>query len=84
MDIFASLFRLHRIHQLILQETTGTPSELALRVQLHKRQIYNILDKLREKGAIIEYNNTKRTYYYVEDFQFDINIGPVLKKIEKN
>ena len=79
MDIFDSLYRFLRIHQLISQEATGTPSELARQVQLNKRQIYNILDKLREQGAIIKYYDTKCTYYYVEDFEFEIKIGSVGK-----
>ena len=83
MDFFDSLHRFHWIHQLILQEATGTPGELALRFQLNKRQIYNILDKLREQGAIIKYNSTKFTYYYVEDFEFEIKIGPVGRKCLK-
>ena len=77
MDIFDSLRRLQRIHQLILQEATGTPDELARQFRLNKRHIYNILDKLREQGAVIEYSSAKFSYYYVEDFEFDIKIGPV-------
>jgi predicted DNA-binding transcriptional regulator YafY len=79
VDIFDSLYRLHRIHQLISQEATGTPEELAGRFQLQKRQIYNLLDKFRDQGAVIDYSDTKRTYYYVEDFEFDMKIGPVRK-----
>ena len=76
MDFFDNLHRFRRIHQLILQEVTGTPGELARQFQLNKRHIYNILDKLREQGAVIEYNSTKFRYYYVEDFEFDVKIGP--------
>ena len=36
MSIFDNIYRLHRIHQLISQETTGTPEELAGRFQLQK------------------------------------------------
>ena len=79
MDFFSNLQRFHRIHQLISQETTGTPGELSERFRLQKRQIYNILDELREQGAVIKYSNTKRTYYYEEDFEFEIRIGAVRK-----
>jgi len=77
MSFFDQLNRLQRIHQLISQEATGTPDELARRFGLQKRQVYNILDELREKGAIIEFDHTRRTYYYVEDFEFEIKIRPV-------
>jgi transcription initiation factor IIE alpha subunit len=80
VDFFNNLHRFHRIHQLILQEATGTPDELARQFRLNKRHIYNILDKLREQGAIIEYSSAKFSYYYVEDFEFEIKIGPVRRK----
>jgi len=54
MSFFDQLNRLHRILQLISQEATDTPDELARRFGLQKRQVYNILDELREQGAIIE------------------------------
>ena len=79
MDFFDNLHRFRRTHQLILREATGTPDELARKLQLNKRHIYNILDKLREQGAIIEYSNTKFSYCYAEDFEFDVKIGPVRK-----
>ncbi len=76
MDIFESIRRFHRIHELISQESTGTPDELAQRLQLQKRQVYNMLEKLRGQGAIIEYSHTKRSYYYAEGFEFELKIGP--------
>jgi predicted DNA-binding transcriptional regulator YafY len=76
LDFFDTLERLQWIHELILREATGTPDELARRFRLSKRHVYNMLDKLREKDAIIEYSNIKRTYYYVEEFEFRVTIGP--------
>jgi transcriptional antiterminator len=54
----------HLIH-LIKHEGTGTPVELAERLNLSERMIYNYVRLLKEDlRAPIEYNKFKKTYYF--------------------
>jgi len=67
--------RLYRIHQLIQCESTGTPDEFAERFGVKRRQLFYLLDELKQYGAVIKYNALKSTYFYLEHFDFFEKIG---------
>ena len=73
MNPFDTIDRLYKIHQLILHENTGTPDEFAEQFHLNRRQIYNIINQLKDYGADIRFSRTKRTFYYVSEFKISIN-----------
>jgi predicted DNA-binding transcriptional regulator YafY len=73
MNLFETINRLYEIHRLILLEKTGTPDEFAERFHLSRRQLYNILDELKDWGADIKYSRIEHTFYYVNDFDIKIN-----------
>ena len=53
------------IHSRILSESTGKPKELALKLYLSERTIYNYIHFMRsELKAPIIYNREKNTYQY--------------------
>ena len=52
---------------LVKTESTGTPKELSIKIQLSERMLYNYLKILKEKvKAPICYNTIKNTYYFSE------------------
>jgi transcriptional antiterminator len=54
-----------RIHELIEAELTGSPKDLAAKLNISERTVYNYLDYMRvELSAPIIYNNQKRNYCY--------------------
>lgn len=67
---FKQISRIERLDDLIRRKSTGTPAELASKMGVSKRSIYDLMDELRAHGAIIQYNKFSRTYYYLEDFAF--------------
>ena len=73
MNPFDTIDRLYRIHQLILAENTGTPNEFAALFHLSRKQIYNIMDILKDYGADIQYSRTRHTFYYANEFTLSIN-----------
>jgi predicted DNA-binding transcriptional regulator YafY len=73
MDVLRTIERLYNIHKLILLEKTGTPDEFAYKIHLSRRQLYNILDELKDWGAEIKYSRIGHTFYYVNDFDVKIN-----------
>ena len=75
MKLFENIDRVILIHNLICLETTGSPDIFASRINIKKRQLYNILEEFRIRGAVIEYNRHNRSYYYVNEFKVSIQIG---------
>jgi predicted transcriptional regulator len=56
----------HLIH-LIKHEGTGTPTELAKRLDLSERMVYNYVRLLKEDlNAPVEYNKFRKTYQFTE------------------
>jgi predicted DNA-binding transcriptional regulator YafY len=62
--------QLERLHELIQRKATGTPAELAAKMDISARSIYHLIEYLKSIGASIKYSKYKETYYYAEDFVF--------------
>ena len=56
--------RLERIDQFIRQERTGNAPAFASRLELSVRQLYNLIDELKDLGLPVEYCRIRQTYYY--------------------
>jgi hypothetical protein len=56
--------RLERIDQFIRQERTGNAPAFACRLEISVRQLYNLIDELKDLGLPVEYCRTRQTYYY--------------------
>jgi predicted DNA-binding transcriptional regulator YafY len=61
--------RLIEIHLLIKQKRTGTPAEIAKKFHVSRSQFYNIIDELKDYGAVIKYSRKHHTFYYENDFE---------------
>lgn len=77
MQLFETIDRVQRMHQLIQREATGTPEEFAERFNIKRRQLYNILEELRVYGACIRYSRIKNTFYYENDFEVIVKISVI-------
>ncbi|WP_455663693.1 helix-turn-helix domain-containing protein [Phocaeicola sp.] len=73
MSLFEQINRMQFLHKCIVQESTGTPCELAKRFRISKRHLYNLLDELKDMGAEIRYSRIKETFYYKNSFHFEIS-----------
>lgn len=72
MKLFETINRLQILHKLIEEECTGTPEELANRLNIKKAQLYNILDELKLRDAPILYSRKKSSFYYKYPYQVEI------------
>lgn len=79
MNSIKNLERLQKLHQLIEQEVTGAPKELANRMQVSERLVYNLLEQLKDYEADICYCRSRKTYYYCDSFEFKVNISVSIK-----
>lgn len=67
--------RLRRLHHFIKTRQTGSPKELAERLHISERQVYNMIDYLKDIGAKIKFSRSEQTYFYENDFDILINVS---------
>lgn len=65
-------FRIQRIDHLISIKGTGTPKQLAKRLNMAERTIYQYIKLIKNLGAPISYSRTKESYLYDEEGSFVI------------
>ncbi|MDN5199905.1 HTH domain-containing protein [Fulvivirgaceae bacterium BMA10] len=56
--------RIDRIDCLIRMKATGSPDELAHKLNVSKRQVYRYIDMLKDQGKEIYYEPYSRSYCY--------------------
>lgn len=61
-----NLERIKRIHYLILNHSTGSPKELANKLDISESHLYNLLKIMKEYNAPIFFDRHKNTYKYKE------------------
>ncbi|HVI46789.1 MAG TPA: HTH domain-containing protein [Chitinophaga sp.] len=67
--------RLQTIDYLIRIKGTGKPAQLAKRLRISERTLYEFLKMMKELGAPIEYDRYKESYYYSEKGGFNIRFS---------
>ena len=75
MKTLKQLERLQKAHKLIKQENTGTPKEFAQKLHISERELYNLLNYIKELEAHVNYNRKTNTYYYTGSFELMVNIS---------
>lgn len=75
MKIISQLHRLKKIHLLVEQGKTGTPKELAKKLHVSERCLYNCLDVLKTWKAPLVYDKKNKIYYYASFFNFEILVS---------
>jgi biotin operon repressor len=70
MDLIKYFDRLQRLHRLISKKATGSPAELAKKLDLSERAVFGYIRMMRELGGPIAFCPLRRTYYYERDVQF--------------
>ena len=75
MDLYNRIKKLERIHQIILNKSTGTPGRFAQKTGLARRTLYEYLYQLKAFGAEISYSRSIQSYYYLNDFEFSLWVG---------
>ncbi|HYG40325.1 MAG TPA: hypothetical protein VD908_16970 [Cytophagales bacterium] len=61
---------LERIDRLIRLKCTGTPKQLATKLEVSETTLYRILDTMRQLDAPIIYNISRQTYVYETQVTF--------------
>lgn len=67
MSLYQYLNRIRRLDALIRRRSTGPPAELADKLNISERWLYNLLAELREDlNCPIRYSRRFRSYYYAQ------------------
>ncbi len=66
--ILTKLNQLEKIDNLIRLKSTGTPIQLAKKIDTSERTVYNLINELRILGASIKFCKFNQSYYYMEEF----------------
>lgn len=74
MKLLEQIDRINRLHEMIKHRRTGTPRELARRLNLSTSMIYKLMDELKLREVPIVYSRQLGTYYYSKSFQMKITI----------
>lgn len=61
---------IERIDQLVRLHATGTPKELASRLNISKAKLYRVIDVMKELRAPIVYNIALQSFEYEEAVRF--------------
>jgi hypothetical protein len=75
MKNLKTLERLQQLHNLISNENTGTPKNLAKLMNISERRIHHLIEDLKEMNAPINYSRKTRTYRYEESFDLKVTIS---------
>lgn len=75
MIFLKQLERYKNLNNLIEQENTGTPIELAEKLEISRSHLYRLLDNLKDYGAKIKYCRKKNTFQYTEPFNFNKSLN---------
>jgi predicted DNA-binding transcriptional regulator YafY len=74
MKLLEQIDRINRLDEMIKHRRTGTPSQLARRLNLSTSMVYKLIDELKLREAPIVYSRQLGTYYYSRNFQMKILI----------
>lgn len=74
MKLLEQIERINRLHEMIKYRRTGTPQQLARRLNLSTSMVYKLMDELKLREVPIEYSRQLGTYYYSRSFQMKISI----------
>lgn len=64
MTYETTLTREKYLKELIKQESTGTPEQLAVKLNTSVSTVYRMIRTLKRLGEPIDYSKVRQTYYY--------------------
>lgn len=76
MTLIEKLREIERLDQLIRLKSTGSPSELASRLQRSERSVYQLINMMKNMGAPVYYCNNQRSYCY----RYGVEFSPVFTR----
>jgi predicted DNA-binding transcriptional regulator YafY len=73
------LNRLETLDYLISIKSTGSPEQLANKLRISRRSVYEYINLLKQLDAPIAFSRDRNTFYYTEDGNFKFRFYKVKK-----
>ena len=70
MDFITQLERIERINQLVKTKSTGSPAQLARRLNFSERRVYQLISLIKTLGGPIYFDKEYNSYCYSENIEF--------------
>lgn len=70
--------RADRLDGLIRRKSTGSPRELAAKLNLSERSLYELINQMKELGAPITYCQPKKSYVYDIPVKFSFGFKKIV------
>ena len=70
MRLIEKIHQIERIDNLIRRKATGSPKQLATRLSISERAVYDCIDLMKTMNAPIYYCRSKGSYCYDEPVKF--------------
>lgn len=68
--LIEQLRQLERLDQLIRMKATGSPKDLARRLEVSERKVHRMIAEMKLMGLPIEYCKCSKSYSYVGEVEF--------------
>jgi predicted DNA-binding transcriptional regulator YafY len=72
MKIIETMRLLQRMHLLIRRKVTGTPEELAEKLNISRASLFRYMKIMRALGASIQFCMIRQSYFYSENFELNL------------
>jgi hypothetical protein len=73
MSLLKYIERVRHMDELIRRGATGNASEFARKLKISESQLFLDLKELKELGAPIEYSSIRRSYFYTDKCELNLN-----------
>lgn len=83
MNFIKQIERFQILSKLIQEQNTGSPEELANRLNLSRRQLYNYLESLKDIGIEICYSRKYDTFYFGDRKKLKIDFSLEILETEE-
>lgn len=67
MNLIKNLTHVEKLHELIVQQKTGSPKELAEKLGINRAKLYVLIDELNALNMHVQYSRKYQTFYYQRD-----------------
>jgi hypothetical protein len=76
MSLLKKIDQLKRLDGLIRRKSTGSASELASRLNISERNVFHLLNQIKELGAPVYFCRVVNSYCYQRDVSFKFGFLP--------
>lgn len=75
MDFISNMKRLYKLHKRIEKGRTGGRAQLAREMKMNPVTLSKKFYELEELGAMVKFDKIMNSYYYTNNFKWDLTIS---------